>query len=510
MSRGFSTLELMLALLILTSTFTAVVLVCLGLPSALADGRLEEEASIQAKELLQKEIAVGLHDFSKVSTISTTTNNEYDSSLRVDLLSDDLTKRLTSMTSWIDTKQRRRLITLTALITDFVSAANSATCNSILTGDWTHPSILSYSLTPGNLLPQTSPAIPHPIDGLSMSTSTLVASVSIANTKTDSKIFLFSLSSTTKPSYLGEVNNAPSTKYGAAATTMDGSLLYIASAVEPNFTTCAAGTSCSQLQIFDISTPSAPILLANFKLPTLSAPFAIGSRGQAAGKALFVTNGLVYLGIAKPSGTQGMEFNIIDARTPQSPHWLGGYAVGRSINQIKVVGSYAYLATDDPTRQLIILDVHDPAAITLVGSYAATGVSTFGFGKAVAVASTSLGTTVALGRSYTTSGPELLFLNATNAHKPGVLGSEQISSIANPVSVEQVVLRDFLAFALTDTDVEFWNIADPRNPSAFSNPLLLPGGESQKGAALICRHNALYLGSNNLNQTGYLTVVTGS
>jgi hypothetical protein len=295
-----------------------------------------------------------------------------------------------------------------------------------------------------------------------------------------------------------------------AATAVNNSTLYVASAVQPDFSTCTVSSSCSQLQIIDISTPSTPTLITNYKLPTLTSPFAIGSRGQASGKSIFATNDLIYLGLTKPTGTQGDEFNIIDVHNPHSPQWLGGFRVGRTINQIQVLNGYAYLATDDPARELIVLDVHNPASITLIGSYDASGSSTFGFGKAITLARTTFTNNLALGRSYTASGPELFLLNMSDLKNPLLLGSQQISSRTSPVSVEQIVLRDFLGFILTDTALEFWNITDPEHLSPYAIELLLPGGESQKHAAFVCRHNTLYVASDALNRTGFLTIVTGS
>jgi type II secretory pathway pseudopilin PulG len=505
-NKGLTTVELLIAMAILGVTMSGAVIVTLGLPHILADGRDEEEASRIAADVLQKEFSRGHKNFPAVSSIASSTTNGVDHSLQVDLLPDGRTKRLTSIVSWADSEHRRRALALQALVTDFASAANSNICNSILAGDWTHPRILTYALTPGALLPASAPQTQHPITGLSLGTSTLVASLRIAAAQSDPKLFFFSLSSSTKPSYLGAINNAPSSKYGVADTAVVGSYLYIASAAQPNFTTCKASSSCSQLQIFDISNPAAPVLVTNYKLPTLAAPFAIGSGGQSSGKSIFVANGLVYLGLTKPSNMQGEEFNIIDVRNPRSPVWLDGYTVGRSINQILVSNGLAYLATDDPARELIVLDVRNPSAIKFVGSYDAAGSSTFGYGKTLALASTTL----ALGRTYTASGPEFILLDLSNPVRPLFLGSQQISSRTNPVSVERVALRDFLAFSLSDTAFQVWNSDDPTRPQSYAASFLLPGGETQNGAGLACRHNALYIASNALGQTGYLTVLTGS
>src|SRR6185295_20334181 len=79
---------------------------------------------------------------------------------------------------------------------------------------------------------------------------------------------------------------------------------YVGNAHDPNFKTCTQGASCSQMQVIDVSSSTAPSVVssANFLLPTSTAPFVWGNspsggNDQAVGKSIFYNNGYIYLGL---------------------------------------------------------------------------------------------------------------------------------------------------------------------------------------------------------------------
>jgi hypothetical protein len=246
--------------------------------------------------------------------------------------------------------------------------------------------------------------------------------------------------------------------------------------------------------------------MENFLLSTSTAPFATGSGGQSAGKSIFYKNGLIYLGLQKTGNAQGDEFNIIDVRDPKNPVWLGGYSVGRIVNQIAVLNNYAYLATDDPNRELLILNVQDPGNIAMTGSYDAPGNTASGFGEAVFVASS----TAALGRSYIYNQPEFMLLDLSST-SPSVLGSALINKLSETASVETVIIRDFIGFVLTNSELQLWDISNPQHMNSYTSSIPLPeNSKSTSSSVLTCGNNTLYIASSDSVHTGYLTVVTGS
>jgi hypothetical protein len=512
MYRGISTLEIMIALAILCTTLTAVVLVTLGIPSAIVDGHEAEIGASFARALIQKEFLLGLSSFPAVTNIGTTTiaisNISYASSLSVNTLPDGITKEIQSFVSWQDSHGITRNSTLSGLITDLADISANP-CSSVLSGNWQNPLVHSFSLSAGNLLPLNFSS-KYPAQLVSVSSSTLAISITSAAVKTDPTVFIFSIASSTSPTYLGSIDNATSTKAGFASLALQGNFLYGANSNAANFSSCTQSAFCSQLQIFDISNPANASVLTNYKLATTSPPYASGTGDQSAGKSIFYANGLVYLGLQKTAtlsgSTTGDEFNIINVQNPHAPLWLGGYSIGRTINQIIVSGDYAYLATDDPHAELTILNVHNPSHITLAGTYDAPGNTSFGFGEAISL----IRSTLSLGRSYISGEPSFTLLNVSTTSLPSVIGAEQLTSTTTPQTVTNILLRNFILFVLTNTSLELWNVMNPFAPTKYA-AISLPGtASSTSPSGMTCEHNIMYIASEDSMQNGYLTVVTGS
>lgn len=507
MTRGFSTIEIVLALMIISSAVAGAVLVILGIPGAIADGHLRAGGSQRADENLQHALQIGLHDFSAVISLATTSANGYDSALSVASLSDEFTEQLTSTASWIDTKGKRRTISRIALLTDYLSAARSG-CAGLLAGNWMHPSMTTYALGPGSLFPDGNASHRYPISAIAISGTTLALSVRSTTIRTEPDIYLFDLTDPTHPLYRGSIDTNQLQYAGPSALAIQGTTLFAANTYGATFNSCGTDTQCSQMQAYDITNLRGPRLLYPYKLSTNIPPFATGSSGQATGNTLLVDHGLLYLGLKKTGNSQGEEFNIIDA-SHGTPVWLGGYAIGRTINQILVSHGYAYLATDSPHNELVVLDVHDPAHVTFVGNYDASGGTTFGYGESIALA----GGELALGRSFSSPDPALYFLDVS--HMPAAVQSSMlIGDSFHPQNVDAIVISKYLAFVLDDLNLSIWNIADPAHPTQYSSPMPLQGvttgQQGMTGVALACRANALYVASVDTINSGRLTIITGS
>jgi hypothetical protein len=492
---GFSTIELLIALMIMTTTLTATTLITLELPSAVFDGNKEMEAGNQALRLLNNTFTRGLTSFDSITSLATTTTNGIQSSLSVQVLPDGFTKLLFATVSWIDSHQRTRFLVLRGIATDFAHAAHT-TCSNVLGGDWSVPrrTFVSFPFFPIQSVTVDSAS------GANLLAAATQASVQ----KTDPVLSIFDISSSTAPVRLGSLDNASSTKSGYAALAMHDHSIYAANDHASDFDTCVTGPTCSQLQIIDATNPAAPVLAESFQLATATEPYAGGLGGQSAAKSIFYQDGLAYLGLQKtPSGD---EFNIINVRDIRHPQWLGGFSIGRTINHVEVRNSIAYLATDDPTHELLILDVHDPQHIFEVTSFDAPGYSTYGFGEALSVQ----GNMIALGRSYTTSGPELLFFNDTASSSLTVTASTSINGLFGTPSIQGLLTKSYLLFALLNSGLQIWNVTNPYNPAPYGAQIPLPLGNTVSGtSAMACKGNTVYVASSDNLHTGYLVMLTG-
>ena len=122
------------------------------------------------------------------------------------------------------------------------------------------------------------------------------------------------------------------------------------------------------------------------------------------------------------------------------PVWLAGYSVGATVNSITVSGNYAYLATNDNTKEVIVLDVSNPNSPSLVTSYDAAGQ----YGYALA----KKGDILYLGRQYQSGAAELMLLDASSsASIPAtLLQTSDVGTPADTYSISGLLVRDYLTF----------------------------------------------------------------
>ena len=204
-------------------------------------------------------------------------------------------------------------------------------------------------------------------------------------------------------------------------------------------------------------------------------------------------NGYVYLGLSKTA--TGPEFNIIDVHDANNLKWIGGYRIGASINQIYVRAGYAYLTDDDKSRELVVLDVHNPANPTLASTFDPTGTLGYEVGKSLYTRGDILFT----GMSFAFASPELYVLNIAHPY-----GTTRIASSIIGSSVMGIFARDSLLFVLTSTIKQFMmlDISDLASIKPYGSPTILPGS----GASLDCEGNYFFVGSNKGIQ-GTLSII---
>jgi hypothetical protein len=118
----------------------------------------------------------------------------------------------------------------------------------------------------------------------------------------------------------------------------------------------AQHSTTTQIAIFDINTGADLVLLATSTLPGVA-----GGRPEAV--SIFYYDSRLYVGTKR---TAGREFHVFDVSVPENPRWLGSREMNHNINDIEVKDGLAFLATSGNVRDMIVLDVKDPANISLV------------------------------------------------------------------------------------------------------------------------------------------------
>lgn len=244
----------------------------------------------------------------------------------------------------------------------------------------------------------------------------------------------------------------------------------------------AANSSAGHLQVIDLGGAD----------PTLIASYGIPGASGAVANAIAFKDGYAYIGLENNAG--GGEFFVIDVHNPAViPSPLASVEVGAGINAIQIKDGLAYLATNDTSRELVVLSLEDLARPEVRGSYNAPGAAP-GQGRGVYV----VGDTAYLGRYYSSSGAELVALDSTSAN-PSLLGALDIGTSGNTMGVYGVIVRDYLAFLLTgnttsnnDGRVRIANIGDPASITSGAN-VALPNSGSP--TALDCEGGRLYAAS---------------
>jgi len=493
--RGFSTIEVLIAMMVMVAVFSATALLSFGSQSMLAGGELNAGALSRAQKLLEHQQSLARKDFNLLQNIATTSDGIYRQSVSVGVWQGDpyATKRVTALVSWADQNNTARSLSLDTLVSNIDHAVGGDTCGSVVSGDWVAPHISNYALTLTGILPS-------PPAGHTFGTSTPITAidaykgkvyVALASTSAKVNDSLFVLDSTDPvrgPQYLASVDNNTSSIDGAEALKAAGGYLYVANAHDANFKTCKPSVNCAQVQIFDTSNSSSITSVAYYLLPTSSPPYVYGSGGQAVAKSISYKDGYLFLGLSKTGN--GPEFNIIDVHDPHVPVWIGGFAVGAIIKSIYTAHGYAYLATDDVARDLIVLDIHDPSSPSLVATYNAPNPHSESLYM--------LGDRLFLGLTPAFGAPELRMLDVTDPLAPALAGSQKIGA-----SAVGVVVRDTLMFVLTSTtkQLKIFDISDV-SAIATTSILTMPG----VGTSLDCEGNTLYVASNDGGQ-GYVSVI---
>ena len=116
----------------------------------------------------------------------------------------------------------------------------------------------------------------------------------------------------------------------------------------------------SELKVFDVSIPSAIVLLGGFIAPGNSED----------GKSLDLVGNDLYLGrTVGGNHTNHHEFHIVDVSNPATITNLGSKDLAVDLNDLKVRGSLAFFATSDSNKEFQVWNISDKTNSTLWSSF---------------------------------------------------------------------------------------------------------------------------------------------
>lgn len=445
-NKAQSTLEILIALFILTVSIASAIMISFGNQSITIDAGLNNQAINISRKGLETSRALSRQDFSGLVSGSST-EDIYLKEIIVENIDSDA-KKIISRVSWKTDPLRPQKIEFTTIVTDAKKIIQSGgdTGGSGLSGNWKNPKTLgSVDLSPGNSATD--------IDVLNK----IVYLASEASSAAKPDFFIVDATNGENPYIVSSINTGP----GLNAVDAAGNYAY-AGNKDTN----------AQLQIIDVSDKNNPILIKSFKLPDVSGSGAIG-------QSVFYWDSKIYIGTKKSAGP---EFHIIDVSNPLSPAALGNREFNADVNAIYVSGDTAYVATSANT-ELTVLNISNPSNITVSSGYDAPGDSENG--KSLCFTDNKLYLGRTLGGNHSDH-HELHILDVSNSASPANLGSKDLAADLNDLRI-----KDYLAFLGTsDSNKEFqvWNISDPANIflwSAFNFPQVATGVDYENNIVYI-------------------------
>src|SRR3989344_1332633 len=355
---GFSTLEVLIAMVIMILTMTAVILVLFGGQTLTTDAQTNQEAIYKAQEWLERARGSASLDFDSVDAIPPTNDDIYTRELVIDTSrSTNCKKEVISKVTWNASPTRPQLVELT---TDFSNASLAFQ----LAGDCpTNPPIGT-----GNDLTEVF-SINEPTSGETTGLDVLRKFVYLGLDSSPGFI-IFNAASPSSAFKINVTNgfSLPNrvNEIDAADHPSDGkTYAYIA-----NDNTVA---QFWQLLVVDVTTKNAPVTVASESLPgvTGTCPFSCPQ-----GRSVFFFDDKVYVGTHRLLAAGAKEFHVYDVADPTSPQHLGSYKLDHNVNDILVTKQdvagiekkIAYLVTSADSKELIVLDVTTPGAISEINS----------------------------------------------------------------------------------------------------------------------------------------------
>ncbi len=416
---GQTTLEVLIALTLLTIALTSAVLVVTSGQSLSTDSQESGQALRLAQRNIESSISSAKANFSALAS-STIVDGEFTKTVVVSTI-DANTKQVVSRVSWSTDPLRAQQVELTTLVTNWSDVQNTGgdTGGGGTSGNWCNPTTFG-TVNLGSGEQATG------ID--TIGTTTYMTATASSQSKPD--FFVIDVSSSSNPSITGSVDTGP----GLNALNATSHYAYVAD-----------NKTSKQFQVIDISDKSNPVLVASTTLT---------SNSEVA-RSIFYYNQKVYIGTDNDGGD---EFQIIDVSTPTSPVILGRASLSKDVTSIYVSGNKAYLGTSDRSKDLQIFDVTTSSAPTLLGTYDIPG-----DGETRSLY--AVGNKMYVGRE--TGGDEFYVLDITNATSVSVLGHVSIGNTVNAITVRDNYA--FLATSDTNNELKILNISDLSNITSCSN-----------------------------------------
>ena len=463
---GSSTLEIVIALAIITITMTGVITVAFGNQNIALDTRTNNDGTNIAQREMEEFINEGRESFIDAVSTSLPVIEDIIYTKKIDVVGlSQCAKRVTSTVKYFTDPTHPQTITLESIITDLKEETFDLYGEHC---DGLYPFYgyeFPVTATSRDLIPAGNKATGLDVIGNIVFMSAGAPPGAASNND------LFVLDATdaifgATPNILSSLN----TGFGIYGIDVADGYAYVAN----NFYTTTPPPSpqdlySDQLQIFDVSDINNPPILA----ATMTLPNVDPSGSYPFGKTIHYHNKRVYIGLNE---TMGDEFHIVsvdpaDGASPINPIHKASINIKRNINSIAVRDGIAYLATGPGTgalsNPLKIYDV-DPSSPTYLTELhtfktTETPISQYGAGTGLYL----LGNRLYLGRERVSSDFDFYILDISSPSLPSILGSKNLG-LHSGAAVSSIRANGELAFLGTTDSTDGFQVYKIANPAAIT------------------------------------------
>lgn len=237
-------------------------------------------------------------------------------------------KNITSTVTWPQNLQRTGSVALATRLTNWAA-----------TGKGSAPSLIAcFNLDVANSSNEAA-------DGISIATQGNYLYLGRQNNN-GYELFVFDVTTPSTPTLLGKVVTGDT----ANDLAVSGNYVYIASSDNPG-----------ELTVVDITTPTAPTVATKFDLTAANS----GNANADALAVLVGQNNDLYLTRANSSGKEFYVFNI---SSPTAPILSGSADLNGDLKEMGRIGNYIYGASSDNTQEFQVIDISNPSSPSLVAS----------------------------------------------------------------------------------------------------------------------------------------------
>ena len=206
------------------------------------------------------------------------------------------------------------------------------------------------------------------------------------------------------------------------------------------------------------------------------------------GTDLAVKDEVVFI-TAKASDNKKKDLLSINVSNISSPVKIGEINTGYGLNSIFVLGNYAYVVQAKTSNQFQIVNISEPASMSLISETTLSGAGKQGLSIAVKDEFAFIGT-------EKSSGSEFYVFNVSNPVSPQLVKSIELG--ANVQDVHVFNDRVYLATNSTSSEAVIFDIINPVNPVQLASfDCSAVCSDSTQGLSVFpATYNTLFLGTN--------------